>query len=184
MHCSLGGIWKGDILIADIEELEILDASKIYPGRLNAKEVLVTQKNREFVFPVADGSAKLWSGDHEFREPTPRREQIVRSKGLSGDSHGAAEESQPAEQEDETAARKRFSGLCKEISSTVITLNREFNFMCQQKQHLLFQQNTLMSQDRHLRIWTLHKKNELMIIGNPMKTNICQIRGFTKFCTN
>ena len=32
------GIWKGDILVADIEELGQLDASEIHAGRLNAKE--------------------------------------------------------------------------------------------------------------------------------------------------
>ena len=31
--------WEEDILIAEIEELEKLDASEIYPRRLNAKEV-------------------------------------------------------------------------------------------------------------------------------------------------
>ena len=35
-----GGIWKGDILVADIEELETMDASEIYSKRLNAKEVI------------------------------------------------------------------------------------------------------------------------------------------------
>ena len=45
-----GGIWKGDILIADIEELERLDASEIYPRRLNAKEVLITPKDGELYF--------------------------------------------------------------------------------------------------------------------------------------
>ena len=35
-----GGIWKGDILVADIEELEEMDASEIYAKRINAKEVL------------------------------------------------------------------------------------------------------------------------------------------------
>ena len=35
-----GGIWKGDILVADIEELETMEASEIYSKRLNAKEVL------------------------------------------------------------------------------------------------------------------------------------------------
>ena len=40
------GIWKGDILVADIEELEKLDASEIYPRRLNAKEVLITHRRR------------------------------------------------------------------------------------------------------------------------------------------
>ena len=34
-----GGIWKGDILVTDIEELETMDASEIYSKRLNAKEL-------------------------------------------------------------------------------------------------------------------------------------------------
>ena len=33
-----GGIWKGDIVVADIEELEQMDASDIHARRLNAKE--------------------------------------------------------------------------------------------------------------------------------------------------
>ena len=35
-----GGIWKGDILVADLEELETMDASEIYSKRLNAIEVI------------------------------------------------------------------------------------------------------------------------------------------------
>ena len=35
-----GGIWKGDVLIADLEELETMDAPEIYSKRLNAKEVI------------------------------------------------------------------------------------------------------------------------------------------------
>ena len=35
-----GGIWKGDVVIADLEELETMDASEIYSKRLNAKEVI------------------------------------------------------------------------------------------------------------------------------------------------
>ena len=37
-------IWKGDILVADIEELEQMDASEIYAKRLNAKEVLTLKE--------------------------------------------------------------------------------------------------------------------------------------------
>ena len=106
-----GGIWKGDIPVADMEELKILDASEMYPRRLKAKEVLITQRNGECVFLVADGTAKLSGRDNEFQEPTPRREQCARSESLSGDSHGVAEESQPAEQEDEAEARKDFWSL-------------------------------------------------------------------------
>ena len=54
-----GGIWKGDILIPEIEELENMDASEIFLRRINAKEVSITLKGEEFIFPVADGTAKL-----------------------------------------------------------------------------------------------------------------------------
>ena len=42
--CALhaGEIWKGDILIADSEELEILGASEIDARRVNVKEVMNT----------------------------------------------------------------------------------------------------------------------------------------------
>ena len=62
--CLRREIWEEDILIADIEELEKLDASETYPIILNAKEVLITQKDGEFVFLVADGSAKLSGRDY------------------------------------------------------------------------------------------------------------------------
>ena len=78
-------------MIADLVELENLDASDIYPRRINAKEVLITQED-EFIFPVAEGTAKLSGRDYEFRESTLRREQTVRSENLSGESHGDREE--------------------------------------------------------------------------------------------
>ena len=53
-----GGIWKGDVLIADLEELETMDASEIYSKRLNAKEVIFP-KQGEFIFPIEDGRIKL-----------------------------------------------------------------------------------------------------------------------------
>ena len=53
------GIWKGDILVADVEELEKMDASEIYSKRLNAKEGKFLKENGKFVFPVADGRIKL-----------------------------------------------------------------------------------------------------------------------------
>ena len=64
-----GRIWKGDILIADIGELEDMDASEIYPRRINAKKVLISQKGDEFKFPFADGTATLSGRDYQFGEP-------------------------------------------------------------------------------------------------------------------
>ena len=42
--CMRGGIWKGDIMVADIEELEEMDACELHARRLNAKEVLTPQE--------------------------------------------------------------------------------------------------------------------------------------------
>ena len=64
-----GGIWKGDVLIADLEELETMDASEIYSKRLNAKEVIFP-KQGEFIFPIADGRIKTPGGDQEPRTST------------------------------------------------------------------------------------------------------------------
>ena len=64
-----GGIWKGDVLVADLEELETMDASEIYSKRLNAKEVIIPKVKGEFIFPV-----KLSGGDQELRTSTLIRE--------------------------------------------------------------------------------------------------------------
>ena len=45
-------------MVADIAELEKMDAFELYAGRLNAKEVL-TQNGEHIIFPVADGTVKL-----------------------------------------------------------------------------------------------------------------------------
>ena len=64
-YALYAGIWKGDVLIADLEELETMDASEIYSKRLNAKEVIFP-KEGEFTFPIADGRIKLPGGDQDL----------------------------------------------------------------------------------------------------------------------
>ena len=74
-----GGIWKGDIMVAGVEELETMDASEIYAKRLNAKEVIYPKEDGRFIFPVADGRKKSleeirnwqhppWYGSTQFEE--------------------------------------------------------------------------------------------------------------------
>ena len=76
------GIWKDDVLVADIEELETMDASEIYSKRLNAKEVIFP-KQGEFIFPIADGRIKTPGGDQELRTST-----LVRHRPIQGESKG------------------------------------------------------------------------------------------------
>ena len=80
--CTRGGIWKGDVLVADIEELETMDASEIYSKRLNAKEVIFPKEIRKFIFPVADGRIKTLGGDQDLRTST-----LVRHRPIQGESH-------------------------------------------------------------------------------------------------
>ena len=90
--------------MADIEELEMVDASEIHPRRINAKEVLTPQKGDKFIFPIADGTPKLLGRDHEFREPTVRQQQPVESEDLSGELQGEPEGFQPTESRDDAEA--------------------------------------------------------------------------------
>ena len=78
-----GGIWKGDAVIADLEELETMDASEIYSKRLNAKEVIFPKKQGEFIFPIADGRIKTPGGDQELRTSST----FVRHRPIQGESN-------------------------------------------------------------------------------------------------
>ena len=87
-----GGIWKGDVLVADLEELETMDASEIYSKRLNAKEVIFPKENGEFIFPIADGRIKLSGGDQEQRTHHLIREHPIRrenQRDFLGESEGS-----------------------------------------------------------------------------------------------
>ena len=93
-----GGIWKGDVLVADIEELETMDASEIYSERLNAQEVIFPKENETIIFPVADGRIKLPGGDQDLKTSTS-----IRPRPIRGESHvdflGESEGSLPPPQD-------------------------------------------------------------------------------------
>ena len=74
-------IRKGDVLVANLEELETMDASEIYSKRLNAKEVIFP-KEGEFIFPIADGRIKTPGEDQELRTST-----LIRPRPIQGEGH-------------------------------------------------------------------------------------------------
>ena len=67
-------------MIADIEELEEMDASEIHARRLNAKEVLTPMNGDNFIFPVADGTVKTPGGDQRLRPSTLIRDRPQRGE--------------------------------------------------------------------------------------------------------
>ena len=60
-----GGIWKGDIMVADVEELETMDATELHARRLNAKEVLTPMKGDHFYIP-----GRTWNSQNFWRRST------------------------------------------------------------------------------------------------------------------
>ena len=130
-HWSRRWTWKGDILTADLEELEKMDASEIYPRRDKVKEILISQKEKEIKFPKTDGEAKL-SG----------RERIPRTHSKAGTNRKEWRSQWRTSRRTERASTDRTTektfGRFKVTSSLVITLNLEFNFTCRNKKHSIF----------------------------------------------
>ena len=86
----VGRIWKGDILVVDLEELEEMDASEIHAKRLNAKEVMLPKSGENYKFPVADGTVKPCGG---MKTSTFIRNQPVQREShqdILGDSEGSS----------------------------------------------------------------------------------------------
>ena len=104
-------IWKGHIMIADIEEMENLDTSEIHPRRLNATEVLTPQRGGTLLdSQAADGTAKIvWEETTEPENPLWRREQLVRSEDLREENFKASRKgSQPTGATDDAEAKRDF----------------------------------------------------------------------------
>ena len=134
-----GGIWKGDILVADIEELEQMDASEINAKRLNAKEVLAPMGGEKF-FPVADGTVKLSGGDQVLRTSTLIRDRPDRGEeqgNLGGESDGSSSTHFETHR-GMMVKQDMISGPFQAISFTDITWNPKSKCTCRLKNHFLF----------------------------------------------
>ena len=77
-----GRIWKCDVLVADLDELETMDASEIHSKRLNAKVVIFPKEKGDFIFPIADGRINPLGGDQDLRTST-----LIRHRSIQGESH-------------------------------------------------------------------------------------------------
>ena len=102
-------IWKGDITVADIEELEEMDESELHARRLNAKEVLTPQRSGNFTFPVADGTVKIFGREQHlitstltWERPERREEQEI-LQGKSNELDSPTQNQDDSTRDDEEA---------------------------------------------------------------------------------
>ena len=77
-----GGIWKGDVVVADLEELETMDASEIYSKKTQCERGDISQRKRRIYFPIADGRIKPLEGDQDLRTST-----LIWQRPIQGESH-------------------------------------------------------------------------------------------------
>ena len=181
LRYTRGGIWKGDILTADIQELEQMHASELHARRFNAKEVLTPQRSGNFIFPVADGTVKISGGDQRLRTSTSIRDHPDRGEQqeiLQGESDGLSsptphqDESTLDDVEDEKdfwSIRRDF--ICRHHVEPRVKLctPREESFLIPLR-YIDVTRTTYRS------LYVFLEKI-LMIIGTWMEIMNCQIRG-------
>ena len=134
-----GRIRKGDVLVADVEELETMDASEIYSERLNAKEVIIPKENGKFISPAADGRIKCSGGDQELRTSI-----LIRDHPTQGESHryflGESEGSLPPPQDSIPDAGEAINDFWSMSGNFIYRhhVEPESNFTRREKNHSVF----------------------------------------------
>ena len=164
-----GGIWKGDVLIADLEELETMDASEIYSKRLDAKEVIFP-KQGEFIF-----RSQMDAGPENIHLGTASTIQGESNIDLLGESEGSL--SQPHDSlPDAGEAMNDFwsmsgSFIYRHHVETRVKLYspREESFPIPIKY--------IDVPELLIRIWMSSKRSASMIIGISMGFETCLILG-------
>ena len=136
-------------MVADIEELEKMDASELHARRPNAKEVLTPQRSGNFIFPVADGTVKIiWCEQRLITSTITREppERCEKSKILHGNSDKWYA---PSNHEEDSIRAYEVA------RNDFWTITGEFIYRhhvvrtCRKKKHFLFQRSTLTLPERH-----------------------------------
>ena len=84
--CTRGGIWKGDILVVDIEELQTMDASEIYSSKTQCERGDISQRKFKIRFSSRRWTNKIcWrtSGTENIHLGTASTNSRRRSKRFS-----------------------------------------------------------------------------------------------------
>ena len=123
-----GGASGKNILVADVEGLENLDAFEIHARRVNAKVVLMTKKGEEFVISFRR-SVKLAGRDKVFRKSTLIQSHLAPGRGAQRWSWrrvGRVSSVRP------TSGWRRSAKRFLRITFIAITLNQELNYVLEE----------------------------------------------------
>ena len=148
-----GRIWKGDVLIENLEELETMDASEIYSKRLNAKE--------------GHWEHPPWYGRDQFEE----RGHV----DFLGESEGCLLPPQDSFPDAGQAMHDFWS-----MSGSFIYRHHvepRVELYSPREESFLVPLKTLTYPELHIRIWMSSKRIASMIVGISMGLETCQILG-------
>ena len=166
-----GEIWNGDALVADLEEMDTMDASEIYSKRLNAKEVIFPKENGKFIFPVADGRTKLPGGDQYLRTSTLIRDRPIRRESRV-DFLGESEGSLPQPHDSLPVAGEAMNDFWSMSGSFIYRHHVEPRVKLYSPREESFPIPL-----KYIIIWMSSKRNASMIIGILMALETCLIFG-------
>ena len=133
-----GGIWKRDILVAYIEELEKMFASEIHPRTLDAKEVLTPMRSENSIFPVRRWNSNIvWK---RRRIPRTHTKAGTTCEGVKiSEMNFKANRKSLNRQNQKLTLKPEMTCVQSKVSSfIVVTLNVEFNSTCRRKKHSQF----------------------------------------------
>ena len=154
-----------------------MDASEIYSKRLNAQEVIFP-KQREFIFPIADGRIKTPGGNQELRTSS-----LIRPRPIQGESHidflGESEGSLPQPHDSLPDAGEAMNDFWSMSGNFIYRHHVEprVKLHSPREESSLFHSNTLTKPELLVRIWMLSKRNASMIVGISMDLETCLILG-------
>ena len=145
-----GRIWKGDIVVGYIEELEEVDASELHARRKASENIHFHPGSSGTRRRTGNFFWKIWW----FFQPHFKKTQRGMMKKL-----------------------KVTSGLFLENSSIVITLNPQSNCTCGEKNHFLFRWSTSTSPEQRTHHWISCWQKRWKITGTWMEKKNCQVHG-------
>ena len=134
-----------------------MDASELHARRLNAKEELTPQRSANFIFPVADGTVKIFGRGQRLRTSTltqdrPERgeeQEVLRRKSDESDSPTQLQDDATRDDEE---AKNDFWTITGEFIYRHHVVS-ESNCTCREKKHFLFRRSTSTLPERLIHHW-------------------------------
>ena len=164
-----GGSWKGDLLVADVGELQEDDVSEVYLGRIETK-ILVSKEGDIFIFPFFERFCKV------------DRKKVLKS-------NHPTEFGKTSKKEKNTAVifKERWTNQIllsnngnktnwkqSTISFRVLTSWKDKKCTCHLTSHFPSHSSKLMLSSGQTQHWTYCRNVRLMIIGTLLMIGIYQ----------